>query len=72
MNFFGDLTQAEYRYYYLGMRAHFSNETEQTGITFLPPSNVNLPSQVDWRTKGYVTPVKNQSMTSFCFLSSVQ
>lgn len=62
MNQFGDLTVNEYRYFFLGLRSHYSNETESEGSTFLPPSGVTLPKTVDWRTKGYVTPVKNQGM----------
>jgi len=63
MNYFGDLTQDEYSFFYLGMRSHFSNETERTGSTYLEPSHVSLPTEVDWRNEGYVTGVKNQGMT---------
>ena len=37
--------------------------------SFVPPTNVeDLPDSVDWRTQGYVTPVKDQVIVYACLL----
>ena len=59
MNELGDFTSIEYEHFMLGARSP-GNETNSGGSTFLPPTNVKLPDTVDWRTHGFVTPVKNQ------------
>lgn len=66
MNEFGDLTVDEYRSFFLGFNSRFYKETKRQGASFFLSSGATqLPDTVDWRTKGYVTPVKNQGKIPF-------
>lgn len=39
-----------------------------TGSLFMEPNFLEAPRAVDWRDKGYVTPVKDQVTTALCFM----
>ncbi|ELU06338.1 hypothetical protein CAPTEDRAFT_122483, partial [Capitella teleta] len=55
MNEYKDLTQHEY-----AALNGYKMAKSSVGSSFLEPENLQVPKTVDWREKGYVTPVKNQ------------
>ena len=61
MNEFGDLLSHEFVSVMNGFKRSYKLDSHN-GSTYLSPNNVVVPPSVDWRTKGYVTEVKNQGM----------
>ncbi|XP_025787482.1 cathepsin L1-like isoform X1 [Puma concolor] len=56
MNGFGDMTNEEFRQVMNGLQI----QKHKKGKVFQPPLFAEIPSSVNWRKKGYVTPMKNQ------------
>lgn len=62
MNKFGDLTNREFRKTYLGFKPNFR---EKCGMSTCKKNASLIPESIDWREKGYVTPVKDQGKCGF-------
>lgn len=67
MNEYGDMLHHEFVQVMNGWKNSTRRNGARAAPTFMLPLNFELPTSVDWREKGLVTPVKNQGHCGSCW-----
>jgi len=69
INKYADMSNEEFVRVLNGYKQSLANPSD-VRTTFVAPNYVALPDSVDWRTQGYVTPIKDQGQCGSCWAFS--
>jgi cathepsin L len=70
MNKYGDMTNKEFVKQMNGLDLSLNVSFSGTCDQYVAPANFKRPDSVDWRTKGYVTAIKDQGQCGSCWAFS--